>query len=325
MRDAASYWLARALEGALGRMSEPRARAVGERLGRLAYRPLAIRRGVVEAQIASAFPDRSADWVTRTARACYAHFGREAAVALRLGRAGRGAVLERTADAGRVRERYRALSGGGAAIVVTGHLGNWELAGSVLGAAGLPVSAVARRQQGRFERRLAALRADLGIETIPEGEAPRGVPRALAEGRVVALVADQHAGPRGTVVTFLGRPASTFRGPARLALACDVPLLFGALVREGEGYRALLERVGPAEPDARGAAADEGGGAAGAGRDAEAALTRAWVARLEAAVRERPEQYFWFHRRWKAAERQAAGSPRPGARDPAGTAGGAAR
>ena len=116
------------------------------------------------------------------------------------------------------------------------------------------------------------------------GRAAREAPAALRDGRVVVLASDQDALERGVFVPFLGRPASTFRGPARLALRHDVPLFFGVLVREGQGYRMVLERVeaGP-----------------GADADPETRLTRAWVERLEDHVGRRPEQYFWFHRRWK--------------------------
>ena len=59
----------------------------------------------------------------------------------------------------------------------------------------------------------------------------------------MALVADQDAGDRGVFVPFLCREASTFRGPARLALSQDVPLFFGAAVRDGDSYRGILEPV----------------------------------------------------------------------------------
>lgn len=294
MRDLAAYAAAVTVGGALRVFSDSAARRLGESLAGLAYRPFGVRREVVESQVAAAFPDRPPEWVRETARACYAHFGREAAATLRLGRAGRKAVLARTEGAGELPGRFRELSPKGAALIVTGHLGNWELAGTVLGGVGLPVSAVVRRQSGPFDRRLTKLREDLGIRTISEEEAPRGVRRALRSGRVVALVADQHAGPRGIRVSFLGRPASTFRGPARLALGCGVPLLFGALLREGDRYRIVLEPVqAPSEGASR--------------RERELRLTRGWVERLEACVRARPEQYFWFHRRWKAARNPSGG------------------
>lgn len=288
VRDRAALGLTRALEGALAALPERAALLLGESMGRLARRPLRIRRAVVERQIAAAFPGRSPSWVRETARGCYLHFGREVAATVRLVRSGRDSILRRTVGAEEVPEVLQEAAAGGGAIVVTGHLGNWELAGSVLGVAGRPVTAVARRQQGPFERRLERLRAALGIETVYPDAAPRRLPRALAAGHVVAMAADQHAGSRGVVVTFMGRRASTYRGPARLALACGVPLLFGALVRDGAGYRALVEPVRTA----------------GDGRpEEEMELTRGWVAHLERAARARPEQYFWFHRRWKAAER----------------------
>ncbi len=292
------------MEGALRALPEPSARRLGEGLAGLAYRPLGIRREVVESQIAAAFPDRPTTWVRETSRACYAHFGRETAATLRLGRAGRRAVLARTRGADELPGRFGELSPEGPALIVTGHVGNWELAGTVLGAVGLPVSAVTRPQSGPFDRRLTKVREELGIRTILEEDAPREVPRALRSGRVVALVADQHAGRRGTRVSFLGRPASTFRGPARLALGCGVPLLFGALLREGDGYRIVLEPVESPQEGSR--------------RERERRLTRGWVERLEACVRARPAQYFWFHRRWKAARspsrgERAVGTAGPGA------------
>jgi KDO2-lipid IV(A) lauroyltransferase len=115
----------------------------------------------------------------------------------------------------------------------------------------------------------------------------------------VALVADQDARGRGVFVPFLGRPASTFRGPARLSLETGAPLFFGAAIRDGDGYRAVVE---PVESDL-------------SGPEAEVDLTRKWVARLEAWVRRHPDQYFWFHRRWKTVPDDF--RPEPGTVDPA--------
>jgi KDO2-lipid IV(A) lauroyltransferase len=123
-------------------------------------------------------------------------------------------------------------------------------------------------------------------------EARSRIPEAVAEGKAVALVADQDAGRRGIFVPFLGRPASTFRGPARLALTCAVPLFFGAVVRVEDGYAAVLEHIEAPTP----------------GPDAEAELTRRWVSRLQSRVERMPDQYFWFHKRWKT---KPPGTPQP--------------
>jgi len=289
MSDLPEYLAARALEGALWALPARAGLALGAAAGGLA-RVLGVRREVALRHVAAAFPERDEAWARGVVEACYRHFGREAAALARLSRVDPGRLAaaaagsERLAALLEVRERPPAGRPGGGRIVVTGHLGNWELAGAVVAGLGYPVVAVVKPQANRrFDRRVEALRRRLGIETVPMASAGRRLPAALAGGAVVALVADQDAGSRGVFVPFLGRPASTFRGPARLALREDVPLLFGGLVRDGAGYRVVVEPVERPGP----------------GPGAEEELTRRWTSRLEAAVRERPGQYFWFHRRWK--------------------------
>lgn len=294
MTDLLAYAAVRGLEAGLGALPEAGARRLGEGIGALARRPLAVRRDVVRRQVAAAFPDRPEAWRRGVVRGCYRHFGRELAALARLAGVDPAGLAGETLGTDAVEAALRgAVSEGPGAIVVTGHLGNWELAGAVLSGLGLPVTAVVKRQaDARFHRHLESLRRRLGVEPVGMSEAGRALPRALDRGRVVALVADQDAGHRGIFVPFLGRPASTFRGPARLALEHGVPLVFGGLVREGRRYRALCRRVHT--PVAGRDAAGPGGAPS-----AEARLTRAWVSLLEAEIRGHPEQYFWFHRRWK--------------------------
>ncbi|MCG8468134.1 MAG: lysophospholipid acyltransferase family protein [Gemmatimonadetes bacterium] len=286
-----------------GRGVEGADRGVGRALGSVAYRALRLRRRIVETQISAAFPAAESSWIDTTARGCYRHFGEELAVLAR-GRRAIDRALEAvrgvrgTADA---LERSGALDGG---IVVLGHLGNWELAGGVCRRLGVRIAAVARRQ-GRIDRRLNAIRRGLGIEVIDRDVSARRLMRRLRDGRLLALVADQHVWRGGARLDFLGRPAWTTLGPARLALAADVPLMFSALVRDGGGYQVKTYEI--ERPTA--AAAD----------DAAVALTRAWLTALEREIRERPEQYFWFHRRWKARRGEGGSGNASGAQDVLGS------
>lgn len=321
LRDAVEYGALRAVEGVLSALPSGAARRTGRGLGRVA-RAAGVRRAVVEDQLVRAFPERSDAWIERTVRACYSHFGEEVAALVRLGRSGPEELIERTADTEEIRRVWEGATGRGVApglgagdsgrggLIVTGHLGNWELAGAAVAGSGIPISAVVKGiRNERVDRHLTELRGRLGIETIDMAEASRGVAGALDRGRAVALVADQDARESGVFVPFLGRPASTYRGPALLALRHRVPLLFGLLVREGDGWRASLEPVwepdGEAEPQSDGEAEprrDGEGPSRPTGErvdDPVRSLTRGWVAALERAVRARPEQYFWFHRRWK--------------------------
>lgn len=283
------YALARTLERAVATLPEGAADAVGRRVGRTIHR-LGIRRGVVDANLRIAFPGADDAWIAATARAAYEHLGREAAAILRLSRLDPQAVIDRTDVAEDWPKLQAALDEGRGVILVTGHYGNWEIAAAAVAARGVPIAAIVRRQGNRLvDARLNALRKHLGVETIYQGEAPSRVPRVLRKGGIVGIVGDQDARRSGVFVPFFGRPASTHRGPALFALklrapvfACVARRLPGGAVRYVvAGQQIVTERTGELEADVQ-------------------TLTAALAARLEAEVREAPEQYFWFHRRWKS-------------------------
>ena len=137
LRDLVEYVPARAAEAALGILPLGPADRFGLAAGSGAWR-LGTRRDVVEEQIAAGFPDRDAGWVTETTRACYRHFGKEIAAIARLGRSGGASLLPRFPSGNEAVEIHREVTGGGGAIIVTGHIGNWEVAGAYRGSLGRP-------------------------------------------------------------------------------------------------------------------------------------------------------------------------------------------
>jgi len=285
--DVAEYAATRIVAGALVGLPRGASASLGRALGGLA-RTAGLRRSVAETQLAASFPDRDEDWVVETVRECYRHFGREVSEIARVFRYGSDGLSARLALDSGANEHIASMKAGRAAILVGGHLGNWEVAGTYLASLGVPIAAIVKRQSNaRFDVWLQESRRRTGIEPIYMEDATRAVPGLLKRGTSVAIVADQAAGARGETVTFLGRPASTFTGPARLALATGAPLVFGSLVRQETGYRMSFDPCTVPEPTT-----DEAVTAA-------RALTKIWVRRLEARVRETPAQYLWFHRRWK--------------------------
>ena len=278
------------LDACFRTLPEWASRAVGRSFGDAAYRPLGIRRQVVEAQLAASFPGADSEWIQETARTCYRHFGEELATVL-----ANPSRIERSLDMVADPDDAAAMLEGaitsyGGAIVVTGHLGNFWLAAAYGAWVGLPTTTVAQRQHllsAVSDRRLAAMQDRMGLQFIYRDEHPRRLIRALHEGRILVLVADQHTRRGSVPVEFLGRPAWTTLGPARLCLGARVPLFFAVNLREGEGYIFRFERIY--------------GGATDDGETDQVALTHRWMSALERHVRDRPEQYFWFHRRWKGA------------------------
>ena len=283
----AEFALARSLEQAVSLLPERAADRFGARVGR-AIHALGIRRDTVEENLRIAFPQRSAEWLESTTRAAYEHLGREAAAMLRLSKLDPKAVIAKTITHG-WEELEDALSLGRGIILVTGHYGNWEIAAAAVAARGLPIGAIVRRQGNRLvDERLQQLRRNLGVETIYQGQAPARVPRILRSNGVVGIVGDQDARRSGVFVPYFGRLASTHRGPALFALRLGAPVfsciarrLPGSDVRyEVRGRRVAFEPTGNVDEDVR-------------------ALTTELSRRLEEEVRVAPEQYFWFHKRWK--------------------------
>lgn len=278
----------------LDRVLGPRlSAALAAGLGRLVYRTLGIRRDVVEEQLRHAFPNRDEGWRRGVASDAYAHLGREGLTMLRLSRLGAEDVIAATEVEG-LDEVRAALGEGNGVVMVTGHFGNWEIGGAAVAARGVPIDVVVRRQANPlFDALINRARERLGMRVIERSRATRESLRSLRAGRMVALVADQDARRVGLFVPFFGRPASTFRGPAVLALRSGAPVFIGTAERRPDGrYRVRLRRIPWPEADDPEEQVRE--------------LTTAHVAALEAAVRENPGQYLWQHRRWKT-------DPEPGA------------
>jgi KDO2-lipid IV(A) lauroyltransferase len=288
LRHRVQYAALRATIGALGRLGFHRASDLGAHIGSWGYSPLGIRRAVVERQLAAAFPEWSAERVHDTARAAYEQFGRTTIEAAVLPRYDPRKVLDLVDDPPDWHLVERALSLGRGLMLVAGHLGNWELAGSYLAARGLPMHAVARQMENPlFDGYLTRTRRRLGVEAIWDGEAVRRVPRALRENGVVALLVDQGAvGLASTWVPFFGRLAKTPRGPGVFALRLRSPVIFVAPLRKPDGRFAFgMEEIPVADTGDRNADVDR--------------IVADYTAALERWVRRAPEQYFWHHRRWK--------------------------
>lgn len=281
------YYALRAAVGLLRTMSFKQAGDVGEWLALLAYRPLGIRREVVERQLRAVFPGLAAADVQRIARESYANLGRtsiEAAVAA--GRTPQDLLdLFERVEGWDVVERAME---GGKLLIVSGHIGNWEIGGAYFAARGYVMEAVARGMENPlFDRYLTATRLAMGIHVVHDSNAVRRVPRAVREGHIAGFLFDQGAvGLASTWVPFFGRYAKTPRGPAVFALRLDAAVVFAAAVRQPNGrYHLLCEEVVTDRSGEREAAVDR--------------LVRGYSDALERVVRRYPEQYFWQHRRWK--------------------------
>ena len=279
--------LARTLIGGVRSMRPAAALPFGERLGDVA-RALGLRRAVAERNLAAAFPELDHPARSRLLRDHYRELGRVCVEYARLAELVRSPEGEVVSEVRGIEHLLRARDAGRGAILLTGHFGNFELAGAWLGRHH-PVDFVVKPLSNPgMEAWVAAERHAAGVGQIGLGVSVRGAFQALRSNRWVALLADQDARRHGAFVPFFGQPASTPLGPAVLALRTGAPIVMGFDERQSDG-RHIIEVEPPVEiPDPH-------------SPDAAVRLTAAHTARLEARIRRRPEAWFWLHRRWKTA------------------------
>lgn len=175
------------------------------------------------------------------------------------------------------------------ALVLTGHLGNWELLPAACRLTTYSLTIVTRPLDSpRMEALAARLREKAGVEIVDKSHAVRPVLRALAAGRLVGILLDQNAARHeGVFVPFFGDVASTSRSIAVLALRTGAPVLPIFTWRERRGHHRIS--VG----------APMFALAGGAPADAVLDLTRRCTQAIEEAVRRHPEQWLWMHARWR--------------------------
>lgn len=178
-----------------------------------------------------------------------------------------------------------ALAAGRPIVMFGGHLGNWELAPLAAAQYGLDMTHLYRAANNPLvDRMIARFRG--GGDFAPKGAAgSRRVFAALRRGGHLAMLVDQKLND-GIAVPFFGRPAMTAPALALLALHFDCVVL-PVRVERRRGARFRLSIYPPLSMLRSG------------DRSADAAALMAEVNRtLEAWIRERPEQWFWLHRRW---------------------------
>ncbi len=182
-------------------------------------------------------------------------------------------------------------------LLVTAHLGNWEIGGLMLAQVEQPIHVVLVPDMfSGVERVRRRLHAQAGVTEIPVDRTfvpTLSVLRALDENAVVAMQGDRDFDNTGVPVPFFGRQAYFPRGPLRVAMATGATVLPAFIVRMHDGrYRAIVEE--PLEIDRTG--------------DRDAALARniaRYVTVLERYVRAYPEQWYCFYPFWDDPSRRS--------------------
>ncbi|MBI4575186.1 MAG: lysophospholipid acyltransferase family protein [Planctomycetes bacterium] len=289
VRRRGAYLLLAALSAVVGRLPFWLASDLGAAAGVLAWWSARRPRGRALANLELALGDRTSPGERRrVARAVFRHFGRTAAECLVLPRLSRAAVRSLVDDRDFERRVAALRSAGHGVVMCTAHLGNWELLGA-FAASHHPATVVARRiYYEPYNRRVEAMRTAHGLKTIYQDASPREVLRALGRNEMVGVLPDQDVPElAGVWAPFFGREAWTPRGVAQVAALAGAPLVPIYLLRRGRRFELVMHEPVPL--------------ASSGDREADALEnTRRWTAVLESEVRAAPEQWPWFHPRWKS-------------------------
>ncbi len=288
--DYLVYLLVRLVVGFAQAMSIEQSYAFARNLAAILHRVDARHRKIGMDNLRQAFGDRY-DEPARAAivRGVYLHFCMMLMEILHIPRKLHSATWrDRITLVGHEKVLDRLLRGG-PLIMLSGHFGNWEMAGYLFGVFGFPPNSVARTLDNpRIDRFLRSFRERTGQKMIPKKGGYDQMLDVLRAGGILSFLADQDAGERGMFVEFFGRPASTHKAIALMAIEHRAPVVVGYARRIGPGFRYEVGCAELFDPDESTGTADDA-----------RLLTQRYTTALERIIRRDPEQYLWLHRRWK--------------------------
>lgn len=272
---------------------------LGAGLGWFLGRVVRHRRAIVREALARSLPERTAAERERIADGMYRHLATLVLECLHFAGRRAGEFVTRADVVGR--ENLEAVrSRGGGALLLMGHIGNWELTGPAYAQMWRPVNVVVRPIQNRaINDYWRKARATLELSLLPREDALRDCMKALKRRETVALVLDQNMRRhRGIFVDFFGRPACTTPGLALLSVATRTPVLPIFMLRLADG-RHQLHLLPPIEPPPD------------RSEESIRVATQHYTRVLEDIIRAHPDQWTWIHKRWRTRpESDQAETPR---------------
>lgn len=256
----------------------------GSRLGDFIYSASSRYRRVALRNLALAYPEWSDAEVRRTARETFRHFGRGVLEFFYLLNLSQEEIDSWVTLEGK-EHLDAAISKGNGAVLITAHLGNWELFARKVVLLGYKLNVIARDSDDPAMTGIAnTVRQSGGYKVFGRDNAALPAIRCLRKNEFLGILPDQNTGS-GIFVDFFGRPVATATGPAVFSIKTGAPIICGFARRTRNGFKGLFKPLdvnlsGDEEADVR-------------------AVTAAMTKAIEDEVREDPAQWLWLHDRWK--------------------------
>ena len=262
---------------------------IGKLFGMLVYVLAVGQRRLVLRNLRFCYPDWQDDQIRKFARRVFENFG------ITFIEVCQSAFMSRDELSSRYKVKgeenlINALKANRGILIVTAHIGNWEVAQHYMNNFEKPFSVVATRMKQAWANRLLNhLRSRFGNTVIDKKGGLQNIMQALRRGEIVALLIDQSRRKQGIEVTFFGREATATPAAALLAMRCKVTVLPGFCVRDPDGR--LTAHIRPPLEMIR----------TGDFRRDLQTNTQIMMNAVEEMVREYPDQWFWTLKPWKVA------------------------
>jgi Kdo2-lipid IVA lauroyltransferase/acyltransferase len=233
------------------------------------------------------FPQKSQAEILTIVRQMYANLGMNLVEVLRLGKVSDEFLRESIQVEGEEHGRSALLRNKGA-VILTGHLGNWDLLASIVPRLGYPLTVISKdiKNKGLNEFWMR-IRQRFGVKFVPAHNSYRACLTTLKKNELIGFILDQNMiNTEGVFVDFFGKPACTTPGLAYMSAQSGAPVVPAFMIRRDNG-RHLVKVLPPLDPPPN--------------REPETIreFTQRYTKIIEDIVRQYPEQWIWIHRRWK--------------------------
>jgi KDO2-lipid IV(A) lauroyltransferase len=240
------------------------------------------------------FPEKSEQWIWQTGRRSFEHIAMLAIDVLftpRLVKKYNWRLYSRYKNTERAKWLMKEGKG---LLMVTGHYGNFEIIGYLMGLFGFNIYSVARPLDNKFiNKYLYGVRQRVGQIIVDKKGAAKLMDKISSSGATLGFIADQDAGRKGIFVDFFGRKASTYKSIGLLAITNNLPIVVGCCRRIGNKFYfefSCNRIIFPEE---------------WANKDDPLTwVTAEYTKAIEQFIRQDPTQYWWLHRRWKHQPRE---------------------
>ena len=225
-----------------------------------------------------AFPDKSDEWINTTLKKCYSFFTYNFLQFLAFPFDPNSIEIEV------VGKKYlnNAINENSGTVLVSAHFGSWEILGYWFGINNYPLVGIAQKQKNKGANLFFEEKRQLsGTKQVYRKSSMDSLYEILNANKILGLVSDQDARGKGVFVDFFNKPASTHKGAALFHLNTNATLIFGICVQKNIGkYRVEFIPINPKKKSTED-------------------ITQLYTTIIEQSIKKYPEQYFWFHNRWK--------------------------